>query len=301
MICVQVPATTANFGAGFDSLGAALDYYNRIWMEEWDGCWIEILDDTLVPTDETNLIYQTAKALYERCGRPFKGLHIRQENRIPTARGLGSSSACIAGGLLAANELLGRPCDQAQLVDLAAEMEGHPDNSTPALLGGFVAAAMEENHVYCAQCPVPEGLGFVAVIPDFELKTADARRALPDQYDRADGVYNLSRSALMAISMAQGKLENLRIAAQDRLHQPYRLGLIPGAKQVFDFFNKPQADTAYLSGAGSTLMGLVPMERMDSICRAARDFLDAQGLPGWKVLGLRPGEGARIVTDKEGR
>ena len=102
-----VPATTANFGAGFDSLGAALDYYNCIWMEEWDGCWIEILDDTDVPTDETNLIYQTAKALYERCGRPFRGLHIRQENRIPTARGLGSSSACIAGGLLGANELLG--------------------------------------------------------------------------------------------------------------------------------------------------------------------------------------------------
>ena len=255
MICVQVPATTANFGAGFDSLGAALDYYNRIWMEEWDGCWIEILDDTLVPTDETNLIYQTAKALYERCGRPFKGLHIRQENRIPTARGLGSSSACIAGGLLAANELLGRPCDQAQLVDLAAEMDWLSGQLHP-LLGGFVAAAMEENHVYCAQCPVPEGLGFVAVIPDFELKTADARRALPDQYDRADGVYNLSRSALMAISMAQGKLENLRIAAQDRLHQPYRLGLIPGAEQVFDFFNKQQAYTAYISGAGSTLMGL---------------------------------------------
>ena len=131
MICVQVPATTANFGAGFDSLGAALDYYNRIWMEEWDGCWIEILDDTLVPTDETNLIYQTAKALYERCGRPFKGLHIRQENRIPTARGLGSSSACIAGGLLAANELLGRPCDQAQLVDLAAEEQ--EQNARPAI------------------------------------------------------------------------------------------------------------------------------------------------------------------------
>ena len=160
---------------------------------------------------------------------------------------------------------------------------------------------MGENRGCCAQWPVPEGLGFVAVTPDFELKTADARRALPDQYDRADGVYNLSRSALMAISMAQGKLENLRIAAQDRLHQPYRLGLIPGAEQVFDFFNKQQAYTAYISGAGSTLMGLVPMERMDSICRAARDFLDAQGLPGWKVLGLHPGEGARIVTDKEGR
>ena len=120
-----------------------------------DGCRIEILDDTDVPTDETNLIYQTAKALYERCGRPFRGLHIRQENRIPTARGLGSSSACIAGGLLGANELLSRPCELAQLVDLAAAMEGHPDNSTPALLGGFVAAAMEGDHVFWAQCPSP--------------------------------------------------------------------------------------------------------------------------------------------------
>lgn len=89
MICVKVPATTANFGAGFDSLGVALDYYNRIWMEEWDGCWIEILDDTDVPTDETNLIYQTAKALYERCGRPFRGLHIRQENPHSHSPGAG--------------------------------------------------------------------------------------------------------------------------------------------------------------------------------------------------------------------
>ena len=167
MICVKVPATTANFGAGFDSLGAALDYYNCIWMEEWDGCWIEILDDTDVPTDETNLIYQTAKALYERCGRPFRGLHIRQENRIPTARGLGSSSACIAGGLLGANELLGRPCELAQLVDLAAAMEGHPDNSTPALLGGFVAAAMEGEHVFWAQCPSPRGTGICGGDPRF--------------------------------------------------------------------------------------------------------------------------------------
>ena len=301
MICVKVPATTANFGAGFDSLGAALDYYNRIWMEEWDGCLIEILDNTDVPADETNLIYVTARMLYERCGRPFRGLHIRQENCIPTARGLGSSSACIAGGLLGANELLGRPYTLEQLVDLAAEKEGHPDNSTPALLGGFVAAAMEQNPVACVRCPVPEQLGFVAVIPDFELKTADARRALPDQYVRADAVYNLSRSALMAISMAQGRLENLRIAAGDRLHQPYRLGLIPGAQQVFDFFETQEAYASYISGAGSTLMGLVPMDRMEDICQAAREFLRAQGLEGWQVLGLRAGEGARVVTAEEGR
>ena len=105
----------------------------------------------------------------------------------------------------------------------------------------------------------------------------------------------------MAISIAQGKLENLRIAAEDRLHQPYRLKLIPGAEQVFDFFDKQQAYAAYISGAGSTLMGLVPADRMKDICQAARAFLDAQGLCGWQVLGLRAGEGARIVTAEEGR
>jgi len=153
MICVKVPATTANFGAGFDSLGAALDYYNRIWMEEWDGCWIEILDDTDVPTDETNLIYQTAKALYERCGRPFRGLHIRQENRIPTARGLGSSSACIAGGLLGANELLGRPCELAQLVDLAAERERIAKELEKARNGLRITEGKLANEKFVAHAP----------------------------------------------------------------------------------------------------------------------------------------------------
>ncbi|MEI3579470.1 MAG: homoserine kinase [Acutalibacteraceae bacterium] len=299
MICVKVPATSANFGAGFDSLGAALNYYNLIEMEEYSGCRIEILDDTAVPTDESNLVYQTARALYEHCGRPFPGLHIRQRNRIPTARGLGSSSACIAGGLLGANELLGRPCTLDELVDLAAAMEGHPDNSTPALLGGFVAAAMENGHVYYARCPVPEGLGFVAVIPDFELKTADARRALPDSYVRADAVYNLSRSALMALSMAQGRLENLKIAAGDRLHQPYRLRLIPGAEEVFDFFDRQGAYASYISGAGSTLMALVDAARQEEFCRETEAFLKEAGHLGWKVLGLRAGEGARVINTEE--
>ena len=156
---VQVPATSANFGSGFDCLGAALDLYNLIEMEEADGCRIEICDDAAVPADETNLIYTTARDFYARCGRPFPGLHIRQWNGIPTARGLGSSSACIAGALLGANELLGRPCTLDELVDLAAVAEGHPDNSTPALLGGFVAAAHRRGPCDRLPLPGPRGAG----------------------------------------------------------------------------------------------------------------------------------------------
>ena len=291
---VQVPATSANFGSGFDCLGAALDLYNLIEMEEADGCRIEICDAAAVPADETNLIYTTARDFYARCGRPFRGLHIRQWNGIPTARGLGSSSACIAGALLGANELLGRPCTLDELVDLAAVAEGHPDNSTPALLGGFVAAAIDEDHVIACRCPVPEGLGFLAVIPDFELKTADARRALPDTVPRADGVYNLARSAVMAMSMAQGRLENLALGAEDRLHQPYRLGLIPGAEAVFGFFREQEVYASFISGAGSTLMALIPAGRAEELSAAARAFLDREGLYGWQVLALGPGQGAAV-------
>ena len=291
-------------GSGFDSVGIAFQKYNHLWyveIEEGLQILINKNQGLKIPTDENNLIYKTMKDFFDMVGKPMPGVRLIQEDYIPHTRGLGSSAACIVAGLIAANDLSGCHYSTDDLSQIAAQIEGHPDNSTPALLGGFVAAAMEGEHVFWAQCPIPEELGFVAVIPDFELKTADARRALPDQYVRADGVYNLSRSALMAISMAQGKLENLRIAAEDRLHQPYRLKLIPGAEQVFDFFDKQQAYAAYISGAGSTLMGLVPADRMKDICQAARTFLDAQGLCGWQVLGLRAGEGARIVTAEEGR
>ena len=120
MLKMTVPASSANLGAGFDSLGLALTLYNRVWMEEADGCRIESADGVAIPTDESNMIYQTAKGLYERCGRPFHGLHIRQENNIPMTRGLGSSSACLVAGLLGANTLLGCPLSEEDLADLAA-------------------------------------------------------------------------------------------------------------------------------------------------------------------------------------
>ena len=148
MIKIKIPATSANLGAGFDALGLALSYYNYVNMEEADGCHIRSLDDTEVPTDETNLIYHTAKTVYEICGKDFKGLTIEQTNHIPMARGLGSSSACIIAGLVGANHLMGNPLSLDEMVNLSAQIEGHPDNTAPALLGGIVTAVFDGKCVH---------------------------------------------------------------------------------------------------------------------------------------------------------
>ncbi len=147
MIKIQIPATSANLGAGFDALGLALNYYNYAEMEEYDGILIESLDGTDIPTDASNLVYDAAHTLYDICGRKLAGLHIRQTNNIPMARGLGSSSACIIAGLMGANKLMGEPMGADDLVDLSAQIEGHPDNTAPALLGGIVTAVFDGKRV----------------------------------------------------------------------------------------------------------------------------------------------------------
>ena len=292
---ITVPATSANMGAGFDSLGLALGMRNRVVMEPWDGADIASLDGTRVPENENNLIYKTAKYLYDLCGKPLSGLRIRQENPIPMARGLGSSSACIVAGLMGANFLMGSPLSRGDLIDMAASMEGHPDNSTPAILGGQVTAAIENGRVYYCRQELRDDLRFAAVIPDFELKTSAARAALPGEVSRKDGVFNLSRAALMAMSLASGQYENLRVAAQDRLHQPYRLELIPGGRGVMDCALESGAYCAYISGAGSTIMAVVDAGN-EGFARRLRCWLDGQGLGGWRLELLAPdNRGAELL------
>ena len=188
MLKITVPASSANLGAGFDALGLALTLYNRVWMEEADGCHIAATDGAAIPTDETNMIYATARRLYERCGHPFRGLRILQESNIPMTRGLGSSSACLVAGLLGANTLMGSPVSPADLCDLAAELEGHPDNIAPAMLGGLVTSVMDGGRVHTVSVPVSERIRFAVFIPDFELKTEVARAALPAEISRQDAV-----------------------------------------------------------------------------------------------------------------
>lgn len=281
MIKIQVPATSANLGSGFDSLGLALKFYNRVLMEEFDGVDISTSDGSDVPTDENNLIYTSAKFLFDLCGRPFKGLKLVQENNIPMTRGLGSSSACIVAGLVGANALMNNPLSKDDLVNLAARLEGHPDNSTPAILGGLVTAVFDGNRVYSVKVPISGRLKFAAFIPDFELKTEVARAALPKEVPHKNAVYNLSRAALMTASLFSGRLDNLRIAAGDKLHQPYRLKFIEGAQDIFNLANKIGAYATFISGAGPTLMAMVNVTDLMFTDRAEKEL--AKSFPRWKL------------------
>lgn len=286
MIKLQIPATSANLGAGFDALGLALQYYNYVEMEESDTIDITSADGTPVPTDEHNMIYIAAKDLYQVCGKKLEGLKLVQTNNIPMTRGLGSSSACIVAGLVGANHLLGNPLNQDDLVDLAAQIEGHPDNTAPALLGGIVTAVFDGRRVHWVKQEVFTKLRFVAMIPDFELKTEKARACLPSEISHKDAVYNLSRAALFSASLLTGKFENLRTAVHDKLHQPYRMALIPHAREVFDIAYAHGAYAAYISGAGPTVMAIADEENQ-YFAGKMRFSLDNAGLTGWQVHDLR--------------
>ncbi|MEG1448159.1 MAG: homoserine kinase, partial [Oscillospiraceae bacterium] len=233
MYKIKVPATSANLGSGFDSLGLALNMYNYVEMDFCDTLKIESADEIKIPTDESNLIYKTVKYLFDVEGKKLDGLYIRQTNNIPMARGLGSSSACIVAGLVGANALLGNVFSKDEIVDFAAKLEGHPDNSTPAILGGVVTAVIDDEKVYHIKHDLKDDLQFTAIIPDFELETKVARSVIPMEIPHKDAVFNLSRCALMAMSLSEGPYENIKIACKDKLHQPYRLNLIKNADDIF--------------------------------------------------------------------
>ena len=295
MFKIQIPATSANLGAGFDALGLALTFYNYVEMEESDRIDIKSSDGLDIPTDEKNLIYISAKDLFNVCGKKLDGLNLRQTNSIPMARGLGSSSACIIAGLVGANKMLGDPLTKDDLVDLSAQIEGHPDNTAPALLGGIVTAVFDGRKVHWVKQEVFTKLKFVAVIPDFELKTEQARACLPKEIAHKDAVYNLSRAALFSASLLTGKFENLRTAVDDKLHQPYRMELIPHCREVFDIAYTHGAYGAYISGAGPTIMAIVD-ESNTYFAGKMKFSLDNAGLSGWQVHEFRiDNEGTKII------
>ena len=298
MIRIDVPATSANLGSGFDSLGIALTMKNRVWMEESDSLEISCTDDSDIPTDDSNLIFWAASHLYQICGKKLPGLKIIEENNIPMARGLGSSSACIVAGILGANRFMGDPLSHQDLIHLAAKIEGHPDNTSPALSGGLVASAMEGERVYSVSVPVSEKIRFAVMIPPFELKTKEAREALPNSYSREDAVYNLSRSGLMTASLFSGELHNLRVAVQDKIHQPYRSGLIPNYDNVFRMSYELGSLGTYVSGAGPTIIAMVNADGAEEYAKNCVSHLAEKNITGWRVelLSADP-HGAQIVIE----
>ena len=292
MIKVTVPATSANVGAGFDALGLALSLHNTVTLEESDRIDIQSSDGSLIPTGTSNLVYRSARAVFDQLGQPLPGICIRQENPIPMARGLGSSSACIVAGILGANALLGSPLTPRQMLTLATSIEGHPDNVAPAMLGGFVTSVYDEGQVYSARKAINEELAFAAFIPNFKLLTEKARAALPKTVERADAVYNLSRAALATAAFCDGDYELLKVATKDALQQQYRLPLIPGGERVFELAWDLGAYAVYISGAGPTIMAVVHRENSDFFARAEEALMQQ---PETMAFSLR-----RMVADNRG-
>ncbi len=287
MYSVEVAATSANIGSGFDSLGLALSIHNRIMAEEFDG--IEITAAPGASKSEDNLIYSTVKSLYELCGRQFKGLRIIEQPAIPSTRGLGSSSACIVSALLLANEMMGHPLSDSELLNHATELEGHPDNVAPALLGGFVTGVFDEGVLHYHRKPISEHLCFVAFVPPFKLPTVKAREVLPKTLPFADAVYNIGRSALATAAFCEGRYDLLEIATRDRVQQQYRLPLIRGGDKIFELCPSWGARTVYISGAGPTIMAVVTADHLKTFLELAENGIkENPEISDYDIMRLSP-------------
>jgi len=261
---VRVPASSANMGPGFDCLGVALNLYNRFQIEEsGSGLLIDGCEETY--RNEKNLVYVSMQKCFEKigCGNRYKGLKINVESDIPISRGLGSSAACILGGVLAANEIGRGNLNKNEILEIASEIEGHPDNVAPALFGGMTASIKDGDRVYFEKIKLPPGLKFCAIIPDFKLSTKEARAVLPDSIPYKDGVYNVGRVSLLIAALSNGNFDMLKLACKDRLHEIYRGKLIGNYNEIVEECNRLNSLCVFLSGAGPTIMAVLKEEETD--------------------------------------
>ena len=289
---LRLPGSTSNLGPGYDALGLALSIYNHITIKTRSRPGVSITVEGeglgILSTDENNLIYHAANFTAQRAKKTLPGLDLHMQNHIPLARGLGSSSTAIVAGVVLANHLIGEPFSQNEMLNIATEIEGHPDNVSPCLLGGFTASAIDNNRVACVHALPPTELRAVVAIPEFELKTKEARNALPDTLSLTDAVFSISRACLVTAAMITGDLNQLATGMQDRLHQPHRTKLIPGFDCILQKATENGALGAALSGAGPTLLALTT-KNADAIGQAMIDIWHKKGIAAcYQVLDIDP-------------
>lgn len=264
MVEVRVPASSANMGPGFDCFGIALSMYNTIRVEETDA-GLKIIrsgGDDYVPQDKSNLIYRAVIRAFDEVGYSPKGLKISQKSEIPMTRGLGSSSSCIVGGLIAGNIISGRQLDATRIFELACKLEGHPDNAAPALYGGFCISCIDEGRIFRKTVRPAGNIKFVAMIPDYFVPTKKSRSHLPKAVTTEDASFNVSHAAMLALAFATGDFNNLDIFVHDRLHQPYREAMIDHMEEIFEKSAELGALASYLSGSGPTVIAVLRAEDM---------------------------------------
>lgn len=276
-ITVKVPATSANLGPGFDALGLALDLWNESTFELAEDFSVSIEGEGTgkLAQGRNNMIIRTAQRFAELAGKQLHPFTVRCVNRIPTGSGMGSSAAATLTGLLAANLLTGSKLPDEAILDLATEIEGHPDNVAPALLGGLVVSTLSEGKVVARKLPVAP-IYVTLVLPEFHFPTKEARSALPEQVSMKDAVHNISRAVLVTEAFRTGDLSLLGEVMTDVLHQPYRMPLIPGAEDAMQAMKAEGASAVALSGAGPSL---IAFSEAESNCGfAAKRAFEGAGL-----------------------
>lgn len=256
MVRIKVPGTSANIGPGFDTLGLALNIFNEITVEKKTS-GVEVLWDIPNPNIplEDNLVYVALKHTLKKYKKEDLGCTIRMTKvDIPISRGLGSSAAAIVCGIYAAHYLMDYSLSTKDIVNIATELEGHPDNVAPAILGNMILSVMTGDSVLYSKIDFPEEIKFNVLIPNFKLSTEKARSVLPGSYSTADCVSNASRLALMLNFLKEKKYENLRVCLEDKIHQPYRFELINNSLNIFEKSKELGALGEFISGAGPTLI-----------------------------------------------
>jgi homoserine kinase len=295
---VSVPATTANIGPGFDCLGAALTRYNHFTFmspKTTETLQIDVqgLDRDRVTTDASNLAYVAFQKFFQKIGQPVPALSLKIELDVPLARGMGSSSTAIVGGILGANAMAGHPLDALSLAELATAIEGHPDNVVPALLGGCRLTTVDNTGIatVCEVAWHPDIMP-ILVVPAFEVSTAQARAVLPTEYSRADVVYTTGHLGLLIQALATGNGDWLRTAIGDRIHEPYRKSLIPGYDAVTQAARDAGAYGVTISGAGPTLLALGSVEKATAIAQAMAQT--------WQQVGIEIVDAKPLAIDTSG-
>jgi len=285
-VCVTVPATTANLGPGFDCIGAALTLYNELKFTQEEvnqnqklAINVTGVEAAKVATDESNLVYQAFAKFFQHIQQTPPSVEIEIKLGVPLARGLGSSATAIVGGLIGANLLAGEVLTPAQVMELAIEIEGHPDNVVPALLGGCRLAATSGMGWEICDIPWSQEVVPVVAIPDFELSTSEARQVLPIQVSREDAIFNTAHLGLLLRGLETGNQNWLRAALQDKLHQPYRKTLINNYDAINAAALSAGAYGMVISGAGPTLLALTNTSNSQAVATAM--------VSEWKNKGIK--------------
>lgn len=291
---VRVPATSANLGPGFDCLGCALSMY-----AEFDchaaASGLEITGCPSEYCNEDNLFVRAFRRAEREIGAPHSGLRLHIKTDVPVSRGLGSSATLLAGGVAAANALNGSPLSREKLVELCNELEGHPDNVAPAVLGGMCASLVQDGRPITVRQPVAPNVGFIALIPNFETETRAMRAVLPKQIPFADAVFNASRLAVLLHAFAQGDLALIGVAMDDRLHQPYRKSLIHEYDCAQAAASRAGCAAFCISGSGSTCLAVADVARIEDIAEKIRDGMRGTSCE-WQIHPLRIDEAGAVCT-----